>query len=360
MDIKSIVSVVVALVWVATAAVVFFFVFRITRGRPVKSWVLISAIMVVIAIVLSVVNQGLVFIKGEERGVVVSALAPNGYRAEPLTGGLNWVVPFFESVEKYSVAKQTYTMSIAAFEGDIQGDDSIAARTADGQEIYVDASVIYYLDPLKIVTTHLEWQGRITEGMVRPQVRGIIRDAVSQFGVEEIISTKRFDLTKMISDELTEKFEMNGVIMVDFVLRNIAFTEGYAESVEQKQIAEQMAQQAALTVEQKKQEAEQARQEAQGLADAVVIAAKGQAEARLIEAEAEAEALRVQAEVLAQYPELMTYVYITKLSPNIQVMLLPSDNPFLFPLPQMQGPTQEENSGAYSGNGADSGETVTP
>ena len=38
-------------------------------------------------------------------------------------------------------------MSIAPSEGAIQGDDSITARTSDGQEIFVDASVIYAIDP---------------------------------------------------------------------------------------------------------------------------------------------------------------------------------------------------------------------
>ncbi len=52
--------------------------------------------------------------------------------------------------------------------------------------------------------------------------------------------------------------------MHDFVLRNIAFSPEYAASVEQKQIAEQLAQQAAFVVQQRKQEAEQARKTARG------------------------------------------------------------------------------------------------
>ena len=67
------------------------------------------------------------------------------------------------------------------------------------------------------------------------------------------------------------------MILVDFVLRDIHFSEEYAVAVEQKQIAEQQAQQAKFVVESKKQEAEQARQVAQGQADAAVIAAQGQA-----------------------------------------------------------------------------------
>ena len=47
-------------------------------------------------------------------------------------------------------------------------------------------------------------------------------------------------------------------------MRNITFSTEYAASVEQKQIAEQQAQQAKLVVEQKKQEAEQVREVAKG------------------------------------------------------------------------------------------------
>ncbi len=32
----------------------------------------------------------------------------------------------------------------------------------------------------------------------------------------------------------------------------------------------------------------------------------------------------------------MTYTYITKIAPGVQVMLLPSDNQFLFPLPTLE------------------------
>lgn len=218
-------------------------------------------------------------------------------------------------------------------------DDSIAARTADGQEIFVDASVIFAVDPDKVVQVHIKWQDRYAQDLVRPLARGIVRDAVSQYGVEEVVSGKRFELVDRIRTTLAEKLEENGLVLVDFVLRNVTFSPEYAASVEQKQIAEQQAQQARFIVEQKKQEAEQARQIAQGKADAAVIEAKGQAEARIIQAKAEAEALKVIAEALREDPELLNYLYVTKLSPNIQALLLPSNAPFILPLPTPTTPT---------------------
>jgi len=339
MDVTIVLSWIVGILWVATVLFTVFTVFRNIQKKPLKAGVTIVICLVVASLALTIVNSGLVFIQPQERGVVISAFAPEGYRKEGLQPGLSWVIPFFENVQIYPISYQTYTMSIATEEGQKQGDDSIAARTADGQEILVDASVIFAVDPEQVIKVHILWQDRYEEELVRAQSRSIIRDAVSQFNVNEIVSTKRFDLIDQIHQEMNVVLEENGLLMVDFVLRNITFSDEYAAAVEQKQIAEQQSQEAELLVEKKKQEAEQVRQEAQGEADAAVIKAEGEAAARILEAEAEAEALQVQAEVLEDYPNLLTYVYITKLSPNVKVMFLPYDAPFIFPLSDEYGVT---------------------
>jgi regulator of protease activity HflC (stomatin/prohibitin superfamily) len=220
-------------------------------------------------------------------------------------------------------------MSVATAEGDVQGDDSIRARTRDGQEVNVDASVIYSIDPNKVIQMHIEWQDRYQDNVVRPLARGIIRDTASQYGIEEIVSSKRAELEQVITDEMIIKLAENNLVLVDFILRDLHFTDEYAAAVEQKQIAEQNALQAQFVVEQKRQEAEQARQTAQGQADAAVIAAQGEAEAILVKARAQAEANDVLSKSLT--PELLQYTYINKLSPNVQVMYLPSGTPLLLP-----------------------------
>jgi regulator of protease activity HflC (stomatin/prohibitin superfamily) len=339
MNVTSLISGVVALFWVLTVAMVAVVVVRAARNQPIRRAGTLILVPALLAIILTVSNAGLVFIPPEDRGVVISAIDPKGYRETALTPGLRWVVPFAEYVVTYPISKQTYTMSATTQEGQIQGDDSIAARTLDGQEIFVDASVIFEINPLRVVEVHIAWQNRYEDGLVRAQSRGIIRDVVSQYRVDEVVSTKRLDMTNQIRDGMSKKLDENGLTLVDFILRNITFSPEYAASVEQKQVAEQEAQRAKFVVESKKQEAEQARQAAQGQADSAVIAAKGAAEARIVNAEAEAKALNLIADALKDKPELLTYQYITKLSPNVTAMFLPSNSPFLFPLPQI-GPVQ--------------------
>jgi regulator of protease activity HflC (stomatin/prohibitin superfamily) len=336
MDIATILKGFAGFVWLGWLAILVFVMYNAAKKTPIKSGRSIIIVVLVFALVMTTVSSGLVFTNPQERGVVISAVQPQGYRSEALQPGLSWIIPFAENVVFYPISQQTYTMSIAASEGAIQGDDSIAARTLDGQEIYVDASVIFSIDPTKVLFVHINWQNTYVD-LIRAQIRGIIRDAVSQFSVDQVVSSKRFEMVQSVEDNLRIKLEENGLILYDFVLRNIAFSPEYAASVEQKQIAEQQAQQAELVVEQKKQEAEQARQVAKGAADAAVTRATGEAQARLIQAEAEAKSLQLIAEVLKNNPNLLNYQYITNLSDDINVMLVPSDSPFILPFPQTDG-----------------------
>ena len=159
-----------------------------TRGQKVKNARLIILVALVAAILVTTLSAGLVFVEPQERGVVISAISPRGYREAALEPGLRWIVPFVERVVLYPISRQTYTMSIASFEGDIQGDDSITARTSDGQEIYVDASVIYQIDPAEVVKVHILWQNRYGNDLVRAVARYHPRRGV-QFGVEEVVTS---------------------------------------------------------------------------------------------------------------------------------------------------------------------------
>jgi regulator of protease activity HflC (stomatin/prohibitin superfamily) len=321
--------------WLVVLVVIGLAVFRAARGKPFRAagWLVLGA--GIVALLATSLSAGLVFVQPTDRGVVISAL-DKGVRQEALQPGLNWIVPFLENVIEYPISRQTYTMSIAAEEGQIQGDDSVEARTSDGQVVKVDASVIFSVDPDRVVEVHIKWQNQYVNNLVRAVSRGVIRDAVSQFGVEEVYSSRRFELTQQITENLGGQLSEGGLILHNFVLRNIAFSDEYAASVEQKQIAEQQAEQAAFIVQQREQEAEQARKVAEGKADAQVIEAQGQAQARLIEAEAEAKALKMIADALRDNPDLLTFEYIQKLAPGIRVMLVPSNSPYLLPLPELE------------------------
>ena len=121
-----------------------------------------------------------------------------------------------------------------------------------------------------------------------------------------------------------------GLILTDLLVRDITFTDEFAQSIERAQIAEQRAAEARFQVEQRRAEAEQARAVAEGERDAEIARAEGEAQAIILRAQAEAEGLRLVSEQIAENPELIQYEYVRRLADNINIALVPSSGPFLF------------------------------
>lgn len=279
-------------------------------------------------VTLSLASLAVVFVQPTQIGVVISVLSPGGVRASPLPAGLNFIVPLLEEVEVYPIYWQNYTMSAKLGEGNEYGDDSIRARTRDGQEVLLDVSLIFRIDRAQAVLVHIDWQNRYIEDLVRPLLRGYVRTQVSQFTVEEVNSAQRRDLEALLDRLLREEMGSKGFIVDQFLLRDVTFSPEYAAAVEAKQVALEE-QEAALF------EAERERRLARGLADAVEIEAQGQARAIEIEAQAQANAFREIGEALSENRDSLLYYYIDRLAPNIRALLLPSNNPLLLPLPEL-------------------------
>jgi prohibitin 1 len=282
------------------------------QRREAKFSATIVIVLLVGGLALNTLGAGLVFIQPQERGVVISALSGTGYRPAALGPGLHWIVPYAENVVRYSISNQTYTMSATKSEGKVQGDDSVSSRTADGQLVYFDASVIYAANPDKIVKLHIQWQGRYEDEFVRPRARSLIYNRAAQYTVEQIYGSKRTELQQVIQDEIRQDFEAQGLTLVQFLLRNISFSPEYAQAVEQKQIAQQNAERAKFLVQQQEQEAARVRVEAQGVRDAAITRAEGESKALLLVADA-----------LRNNPDLIQYTYVQKIAPNISVIVLP-------------------------------------
>lgn len=301
-------------------------------------------VLFLLMIGLTAVNASLVFIYPQHIAVVVSIMEEDGMRKEPITSGLHWVWPMVEKPIIYPISWQTYTMSSTPFEGQRKHGDPITARTLDSQEVKMDISIIFRLDPDKIVELHRYWQDRYAEELMRPGVRAFVRRQVSQYKVDEVNSDKRAELANLLDTDLKEIAKQNGIIIKRVLLRNIAFTDQYAASVERKQVAlegEIQKQHEARQIENlAKGKARKIELIARAEADAVKIKAKAKADARLIQAKAEAKALQLVAKALKNKQNLLTYRYIERLSPNVQAVVLPHDMPLIFPLPDMQPPAQ--------------------
>jgi regulator of protease activity HflC (stomatin/prohibitin superfamily) len=340
MSISSMLSILGWALIIGLGLYVFYIATLRSQRHDAKVNIIIVLVLLIGGLGLNTLGSGLVFVDQFESGVVVSPLSPGGVRPDPLTAGIHWILPFIESVDRFSIAKQEYTMSGSVGEGALQGNDAVEARTSDAQQVYVDATVRFYVNPLQVVQLRRTWQSqdRYISGFVRPTTRNIIYNTTSRYRVEDVYGVKRAELQQIIQDQLLVEFDKQGLILDAFQLRNITFSPEYAQSIEQKQIAQQQSEQAKLLVQKSQQEADQLRAKVKGEADAVVLRATGDAEAAVTRAEGDAKALKLIADALKTNPDLLTYTYIQKLAPNVGLILLPAggNNPFILDLNQLQ------------------------
>jgi regulator of protease activity HflC (stomatin/prohibitin superfamily) len=340
------------LAWIIFGLLVVFFTLQAFRdGGPREAFKTIGSKRIImsfiLALTITLISAAMVFIEPQQVGVVVSILSRDGYREQPFRSGLHWIVPLAERVNIYPIYWQTYTMSNEPLEGEKIGDDSIAARSSDGQSVFLDTSVIYRIDSNEVIRVHIDWQDRYIEQFVRPILRGIVRTEVSQFTVDEVNSSKRKILEANLDELVRNAFGEQGFILDRFLLRNIAFSQEYAKAIELKQVAEQKQ-------TQREYEAEQMRKLAAGVRDKYALEAQGKAEAILLEGEAQAdviilkgiadaEALRLINEVIKKNPDMITFRYVDKLGQAMRAMLVPSDNPFLLPIPDILSEIESES-----------------
>jgi regulator of protease activity HflC (stomatin/prohibitin superfamily) len=129
---------------------------------------------------------------------------------------------------------------------------------------------------------------------------------------------------------IEERFLSEGLLLTDLQIRDIEFSQAFADAIERAQIAAQEAEQANLRVQQREAEARQVEAVAVGEAQAAIARANGEAQSILIRAQAEAEALALISTQLKANPLLIQYQWIVSLAPTVQTAIIPSNSPFLF------------------------------
>jgi regulator of protease activity HflC (stomatin/prohibitin superfamily) len=215
-------------------------------------------------------------------------------------------------------------------EGQVSGNDAVRGRTSDGQEVFLDITVIYAIDPAEAHIVHQRWQTGWQDNLIRPTVRGQAREVVSRYRAEDIFGEQRTAVEDSLEELLSARLDEEGFILTDLLVRDVTFSQAFTDSIERKQIAEQQALEAEFRVQEEQQSAEQVRVRAEGARDAAIREAEGDAQAIILRAQAQAEALRLVSEQLAANPSLIQYEYIQQLADNINMALIPSNSPFLF------------------------------
>jgi len=210
-----------------------------------------------------------IIIKPGDAGVVFNILSGRLYTVDQ---GLTMRIPWITRVQNYPVALRTYTMVKRGEEGGMHGDDSIDLPTSDGQHIKQDISVTYNTDLEHAANVFRSFRGSPIEDIestfVRRMIITIAQNISGKMPLTDIISVKREVIQKEVYDKLRGELGKFG-FNLDTVNWGASYLpEEIEKALREKMSAQQAAQKAQYTLQEKKTLAEAEVAEAQGRAKA--------------------------------------------------------------------------------------------
>ena len=233
--------------------------------------------------------------------------------------GIHVKIPFVQNTVNYSTRQVTYETGDAPETSMANYPDfAIDTTSLDGQQVQLKFTVRFAIDGMQAewILNNIGTMGDLVEKVVKTESRSYARNIPKKYTAAQLYSEQVFDVQNELGNTLRPIFESNGIILDEFLLRKIDFTEEYFNVLEDKQIAEER-----IVVEKNVLEQEKIKKEQS-----------------IIQAEAEARQIEIKGEALKANPEIIQLEFIQKLSPNITWGILPGEGivPFI-DLTKLQG-----------------------
>lgn len=237
------------------------------------------------------------------------------------SGGTYFFPPLLNDWNVFDIGVQNLAMTRSSTSGAREGDDSLAFKTHDGNDISVDLTITWRIDPAKAPYV-LQFVGpdtrHVEERLVRPVTRTIVRDLLNELRSEQFYDASiRFAKAEDARSACNHYLNPEGVLIEQVQLGEHKFNPAYEQVIKDKTVAEQEASRlrseteaareqmrrelevAKGTVNQSIEQAKGEASKAQLGADAAYFERDRRAQARLAEARATAEGLKAKAKALA-------------------------------------------------------------
>ena len=254
---------------------------------------LIAAIVIIIIAAGALSTQGFRRVPAGFRGVLLTWGKPED---KILGEGLNFVIPFVQSVELMNVQVQ-------------KAESTESAATNDLQEVSTTVAVNFRLNPNAVNQIYRELRQDYVSRVIKPNIEESLKAATAQFRAEELI-TKRATVKSTFDEILEERLMVFDIEVVAVSLTDFQFSPAFAAAIEAKVTAEQSALEAKNKLEQIRFEAQQQVIQAEAEKNATIARALGEAQAAIIAANATATSIQVITGQMT--PEYAQYLWLTQ------------------------------------------------
>ena len=218
------------------------------------------------------------------------------------------VLPFFHDWYAYDSKTQALEMRN---EGDpasrrrtssSQTDDDLEFKTRDGNDISVDVTVLYHVDPQQAPTVLRRVARSMDEVqslVVRPLARSVPRDALNELSSEEFYDSDLRALKEAQAlNRLAQALAPFGIVCERVVLGNYRFHEKYQEAIDAKKVADQAVNKNRSAAEASVKEWERELEKTKGEVGQRVAAERGKAQQKRLQSDAYFEAKKLEADAI--------------------------------------------------------------
>lgn len=214
---------------------------------------------------------------------------PSGYKGVLLTWGkvedtilqegLNFKVPFTQSVELMNVQIQ-------------KAESTEATATKDLQEVSTTVAVNYRLDPLAVNEIYKDLRQDYANRVIKPNIEESLKATTAIFRAEELV-TKRAEVKQTFDEILAERLSIFNIQVVSVSLTDFQFSPSFSAAIDAKVTAEQQALVSKNELEKIRYEAQQQIIQAEAAKNATIRRAEGEALAQIIDANATAKSIQI-------------------------------------------------------------------
>lgn len=208
-------------------------------------------------------------VDSDERGVFVNNFT--GSVSGPVEPGTHFYNPFSSDLNTLRVEEDKWNNETQAY-------------TSDFQNASIQYTVVYKLDPKRVKDVWISSRDTWADKFIPAAVESSLKEVIGRTNATNIIQNRQVAQNE-IKIKINERLRAVGIMITDFSIRNVDFSDAFEKAVEQKQTAVEEAQ-AAKNYTVKVQEV---------------------AKQKIITAEADAEAMRIKSQALAQNPGLAEY-----------------------------------------------------
>ena len=205
-------------------------------------------------------------------------------------GSTNVFAPFIRDFYTFDTKVQNLEMTATSKGGDRATRDDLQFKTTDGNDISMDVTVAWTINPnaapsiLQNVGTSTD---EVKEKLVRPMARALVRDVLNELDSESVYnSDKRFQKADKARQVLTDALAGFGVNIMQVILHEHRFAPEYEKVIHDRKLAEQRAEQLKSEAEAANQEALRNLETARGKVASDIAAAQGELQQNKLSADA--------------------------------------------------------------------------